>query len=74
MDLTENNKVVTTKITKLNGETEIAREFTLTNMKKVEKSDFQIQISFNDYSPATNFSHATFAATSEVCSIGCFIK
>jgi len=46
----------------------------LINMKKAEKLDFQIQTSFNDYSPATNFSHAAFAATSDVCSIGCFIK
>ncbi len=40
MDLTENNKVVTTKITKLNGETEIARELTLDKYEKSRKIRF----------------------------------
>lgn len=40
MDLTENNKVVTTKITKLNGETEIVREFTLDKYEKSRKIRF----------------------------------
>jgi len=42
VDLTENNKVMTTKITKLNGESEIAREFTLDkyeNSRKIRFSD-----------------------------------
>ena len=34
VDLTENNKVVTTKITKLDGESKITREFTLDKYKK----------------------------------------
>ena len=40
VDLTENNKVVTTKITKLNGETEIARELTLDKYEKSRKIRF----------------------------------
>jgi len=40
IDLTENNKVVTTKITKLNGESEITREFTLGKYEKSRKSRF----------------------------------
>ena len=40
VDLTENNKVMTTKITKLNGESEIAREFTLDKYEKSRKIRF----------------------------------
>jgi len=40
VDLTENNKVVTTKITKLNGESEITREFTLDKYEKSRKIRF----------------------------------
>jgi predicted amidohydrolase len=40
VDLTENNKVVTTKITKLVGESEIAREFTLDKYEKSRKIRF----------------------------------
>ncbi len=40
VDLTENNKVVTTKIIKLNGESEIAREFTLDKYEKSRKIRF----------------------------------
>jgi predicted amidohydrolase len=40
IDLTENNKVVTTKITKLNGESEITKEFTLSKYEKSRKSRF----------------------------------
>ncbi len=40
VDLTENNKIVTTKITKLNGESEIAREFTLIKYEKSRKIRF----------------------------------
>jgi len=40
VDLTENNKVVTTKITKLNGESEITREFTLDKYEKNRKIRF----------------------------------
>ncbi len=39
VDLTENNKVVTTKITNLDGESEITREFTLDKYKKSRFSD-----------------------------------
>ena len=42
IDLIENNKVVTTKITKLDGECGMSKEFTLKNMKKVGKRDLQI--------------------------------
>jgi predicted amidohydrolase len=40
VDLTENNKVITTKITKLVGESEIAREFTLDKYEKSRKIRF----------------------------------
>jgi len=40
VDLTENNKVVTTKITRLNGESEITREFTLDKYEKSRKIRF----------------------------------
>jgi len=40
VDLTENNKVVTTKITKLNGESEITKEFTLDKYEKSRKIRF----------------------------------
>ena len=40
VDLTENNKVVTTKITKLNGESEITREFALGKYEKSRKIRF----------------------------------
>ena len=40
VDLTENNKVVTTKITKLNGESEITSEFTLDKYEKSRKIRF----------------------------------
>jgi predicted amidohydrolase len=40
IDLTENNKVVTTKITKLNGESEITKEFTLDKYEESRKSRF----------------------------------
>ncbi len=40
IDLTENNKVVTTKITKLNGESESTKEFTLDKYEKSRKSRF----------------------------------
>ncbi len=40
VDLTENNKVVTTKIIKLNGESEITREFTLDKYEKSRKIRF----------------------------------
>lgn len=40
VDLIENNKVVTTKITKLNGESEMAREFTLGKYEKSRKARF----------------------------------
>ncbi len=40
VDLTENNKVVTTKITKLNGESKITREFTLDKYEKSRKIRF----------------------------------
>jgi predicted amidohydrolase len=40
VDLTENNKVITTKITKLVGESKIAREFTLDKYEKSRKIRF----------------------------------
>ena len=40
IDLTENNKVVTTKITKINGEKGITREFRLDKYEKSRKSRF----------------------------------
>ena len=40
VDLTENNKVVTTKISKLNGESEITREFTFDKYEKSRKIRF----------------------------------
>jgi predicted amidohydrolase len=40
VDLTENNKVATTKITKLNGESEITREFTLEKYEKSRKTRY----------------------------------
>jgi len=40
VDLAENNKVVTTKITRLNGESEITREFTLGKYEKSRKIRF----------------------------------
>ncbi len=40
IDLTENNKVVTTKITKLNGESNATKEFTLGKYEKSRKSRF----------------------------------
>jgi len=40
VDLTENNKVVTTKIIKLNGESEVTREFTLDKYEKSRKIRF----------------------------------
>ncbi len=40
VDLTENNKVVTTKITKLNGESEITKEFVLDKYEKSRKIRF----------------------------------
>ena len=40
VDLSENNKVVTTKITRLNGESEIRREFTLGKYEKSRKIRF----------------------------------
>ena len=42
IDLNENNKVVTTKITKLKGENGKAKEFTLGKYEKIRKRDFQI--------------------------------
>lgn len=40
VDLTENNKVATTKITRLSGESEIAREFRLDKYEKSRKSRY----------------------------------
>ena len=40
VDLTENNKVVTTKIIKLNGESEVTREFVLDKYEKSRKIRF----------------------------------
>ena len=40
VDLTENNKVVTTKIIKLNGESEITKEFVLDKYEKSRKIRF----------------------------------
>jgi len=40
VDLTENNKVATTKITKLNGESQITREFTLDKYEKSRKTRY----------------------------------
>ncbi len=40
MDLTENNKVVTTKITKLNGENESTKEFTFDKYERSRKIRF----------------------------------
>ena len=40
VDLTENNKVVTTKMTKLNGESEVTREFVLDKYEKSRKIRF----------------------------------
>jgi len=37
VDLTENNKVATTKITRLNGESEMTREFALDKYEKSRK-------------------------------------
>ncbi len=45
---TENNKVATTKIFKLNGESGLSKNSISTNMKLVEKIDFQILINFNN--------------------------
>ena len=41
IDLSENNKVVNTKVTKLNGEDQIARVFTLSKYAKTRKIRFQ---------------------------------
>lgn len=41
VDLFENNKVVNTKVTKLNGEDQIAREFTLSKYAKTRKTRFR---------------------------------
>ena len=40
VDLTENNKVVNTKIIKLNGENEVTREFVLDKYEKSRKIRF----------------------------------
>ena len=41
VDLSENNKVVNTKITKLNGENQISREFSLDKYAKSRKIRFR---------------------------------
>lgn len=72
--LAENNKVATAKIIRLNGEKGVSKEFSLDKYHDIRKKDLQILINFSDYLPATNSSHAAFALTSEVCSMGCFIR
>ena len=48
VDLTENNKIVTTKITKLNVKRVKLQRIQLDKYEKSRKTDFQIQINFND--------------------------
>ena len=75
VELTKEGKIVKTRITELKGECEESVNITFSNYELIRKQRIEDRNNFSiTIHLQQTFQQSAFALTSEVCSIGCFIK